>query len=148
MTTLSTRLSETELEYLSTIASDNKLFIGTSKKTSLGKAMKELVKWCHVNNIDISKSPQSLNDETKKMIEQIHVSIPNLMYLARMQTLLASDTIPDEKISRCRQQTVDYINNTCGDFQNVNYSEVRFSMNDIGLKQTPIDKDKTLWKLR
>ncbi len=82
------------------------------------------------------------------MIEQIHVSIPNLMYLARMQTLLASDTIPDEKISRCRQQTVDYINNTCGDFQNVNYSEIRFSMNDIGLKQTPIDKDKTLWKLR
>lgn len=82
------------------------------------------------------------------MLEQIHVAIPHLIYLSRLQILLGSDIIPDEKVADCRQQTIDYLNTVCGDFQSIRYNEVRFSINDIGLKQTPVDKEASTWKLR
>lgn len=147
-TTLSTRLSPKELDYLTTLATQNKLHKGDSSEVSLGKAMKELVKWCRLHQIDIRKNAPSLEDEHKKMLEQIHVAIPHLIYLSRLQILLGSDKIPDEKVADCRQQTIDYLNAVCGDFQSIRYNEVRFSINDIGLKQTPVDKEASTWKLR
>ncbi len=147
MTVVSTRLSPKELDYLAGIASENKMRKGGSDELSLGKALNELVRWCHLNRIDINSDHNAVNDDIKKMIEQIHVAIPHLMYLTRLQTVLLSDGIPEEKIARSQAQTLDYINKTCGDLQNVNYDLVRFSMNDIGLKTLPVNKDKTLWKL-
>ena len=147
MTVVSTRLSSKELDYLAQIASDNEMYKGKSKDVSLGKALYELVRWCYLNKVDINQNNSAMNDDVKKMIEQIHIAIPNLMYLSRLQTVLASKDIPDETLKNSRHQTVDYLNKTCGDFQNVQYNQVRFSMNDIGLKSTPTDKDKTLWKL-
>lgn len=81
-----------------------------------------------------------------KMIEHMHIVLPNLVYLSRLQAVLASEGIPDEKIIQSRRQTVDYLNRVCGDFQNVKYDYVRFSMNEMNLKITPSDKDKTQWK--
>lgn len=148
MTTVAVRLSSKEMEYLGEIAHTNKIHKGETSELSIGKALKELIKWCRLNQIDINEKKENLSDELHKMIEQIHIAVPNLMYLARLQTLLSSDGISDEKIIRSRQQTVDYLNNVCGDFQNVQYNQVRFSINDIGLKSTPIDKEKSLWKQR
>lgn len=147
MTVVSTRLSPKELDYLTEIASENKMRKGGSDDLSLGKALNELVRWCHLNRIDINSNHNAVNDDIKKMIEQIHVAIPHLMYLTRLQTVLLSDGIPEEKITRSQAQTLDYINKTCGDLQNIHYDLVRFSMNDIGLKTLPVNKDKTLWKL-
>lgn len=147
MTSIAARLSQKELDYLTEIASTQKLYKGDSEELSLGKALKEVIKWCQSNQIDISKTHQSMDNDIKKMIEHIHVSIPHLMYLSRLQTLINSDNIPDEKVKICRQQTIDYLNKVCGDFQHTSYNEVRFSMNDIGLKTTPSDKDKTQWTL-
>lgn len=147
MTTLSTRLSQKELDYLETIASDNKLYKGETKETSLGKAMKELIKWCQHNNIDISKPLPSIDGDIKKMVEHIHMSIPNLMYLSRIQTLLGSDKFSDEEVQKCRKQTIAYLNTACGDFQNVTYSEIPYSSNEVGLKQAAIEPEKTKWKL-
>ncbi len=147
MTNLSTRLSPSEIDYLSNVASKNKIYKGGADELSLGKAMREIIRWCHLNNIDINKKNASINDEVVKMIEHIHVAIPNLMYLARMQAILASDGITEEKIMYGRRQTMDYLNNTCGDFQNTNYTQIRFLINNIGLKLTPSDKDNTSWKL-
>lgn len=148
MTTISTRLTPKEMDYLTKIAIENKIFKADSKDVSHGKAMKELVKWCQSNNVDINKQQRSMDDDIKKMIEQIHISIPNLLYLTRLQLLLNSASIPDEELSKFVKKTIDYLNSACGDFQNINYNEVRFSMNDLGIKQTPIDKDKSLWKSR
>lgn len=148
MTNLSTRLSPKEIEYLSKIASENRIYTGGTDELSLGKAMRELVRWCHLNNVDINKKGVGIDDEVVKMIEHIHIAIPNLMYLARMQAVLASDGVSEEKVIYSRRQTTDYLNKTCGDFQNTKYTQVRFSINDMGLKLTPSDKDKTLWKLQ
>lgn len=146
MTTISAKFSEKELDYLSQIASENTLYKGSSKEPSLGKAMKELIKWCQVNKININQNNSGLDSEYKKMIEQIHVAIPNLMYLARLQTLLGSEAFSDEHVLRCKQQTVDYLDSVCGDFQSVNYNEVHVSTNDLGLNQLPIKKGKSKWK--
>ena len=147
MTSISARLSPKELEYLSKIAFENKIYKGSSEDLSLGKAMHELIRWCHLNQVDINKKHDNMNVELTKMIEQIHVAIPNLMYLARLQTVLTSDGMPDEKIIHGRRQTVEYLNKSCGDFQNIQYTQVRFSMNDIGLKVIHADKNKTRWSL-
>lgn len=148
MTTISTRLTQKEMDYLTKVAIENKIFKGTSKDVSHGKAMKEIIKWCQHHDVDINKRQQSVDDNIKKMIEQIHISIPNLMYLSRLQLLLNSQSIPDEEQSICVKKTMDYLNSACGDFQNINYNEIRFSMNDLGIKQIPIDKEKSLWKSR
>ena len=148
MTIISSRVTQKELDYLTEIAIKNKIFKGESKEVSLGKATKELIKWCQSNNVDLNKKQNSMDDDVKKMIEQIHISIPNLLFLTRLQLLLSSDSIPDEEVARCVKKTIEYLNSSCGDFQNVNYNEIRFSTNDLGIKQTPIDKDKTQWKSR
>lgn len=148
MTTISTRLTQKELDYLTKIAFENSLYKGSSKDFSVGKAMREIIKWCLQNNVDIKHNTDSINDNTKKMIEQIHASIPNLMYLARLDVLLKVDSIPSEEVVKCVNKTIEYMNNTCGDFQNVSYNEIRFSINELGIKQTPIDKEKSLWKSR
>jgi len=148
MTTISTRLSQEELDYLTKVAVENNLLKSSSKAISIGKSMKEIIKWCHKNNIDIKNNTNSINDNTKKMIEQIHTSIPNLMYLARLDLLLKVPSIPDEEIARCVSKTIDYLNDSCGDFQNMSYNEIRFSINELGIKQTPVDKEKSLWKSR
>jgi len=134
---VSTRLSPKELEYLTHIAAENKMRKGSSEDLSLGKALNELVRWCHLNQIDIYQNHNTVHDDIKKMIEQIHMSIPHLMYLSRVQTLLSSNGIPEEKTKQARHQAVEYINKVCGDFQNTNYNLVRFSMNDLGLKSMP-----------
>lgn len=147
MTSVATRLNAKEIEYLSKIASDNRIYRGDSDELSLGKALHELVRWCHLNQVDINqKKDNGLSDELSKMIEHIHIAIPNLMYLSRLQAVLTSDGISEEKIMHAKRQTTDYLNKTCGDFQNTTYTQVRFSVNDMGLKLTPSDKENSLWK--
>ena len=147
MTHIATRLNPKEIEYLSKIASDNRIYRGNSEELSLGKAMHELIRWCRLNQVDINeKKDNGLSGELAKMIEHIHIAIPNLMYLARLQAVLTNDGISEEKIIHGKRQTTDYLNKTCGDFQNTKYTQVRFSVNDMGLKLTPSDKENTLWK--
>lgn len=148
MTSVAIRLSAKEAEYLSKIAEENKLYKGSSDERSLGKALQELVRWCHLNQIDINKKPGESDNNLLKMVEQIHIAIPNLMYLARLQAVLGTEGKSEEKLINARRQTIDYLNITCGDFQNISYKEVRFSFNDIGMKSTPSDKERTLWKLQ
>lgn len=148
MTNVAARLSQKEIEYLSQIASENRIYKGGTEEPSLGKAMHALIRWCHLNQIDINKKTSGIDSELVKMIEHIHIAIPNLMYLARLQAIISNDGISEETIMNGRRLTVDYLNKTCGDFQNTQYTQVRFSMNDMGLKLLPSEKDKTLWKLQ
>ena len=148
MTSISIRPSPKESEYLSSIESENKLYKGTSGELSLGKAVHALIRWCHLNQIDINKKNDitGFSSDIEKMIEHIHIAIPNLMYLARLQSVLTNNGIHEDTIIQGRRLAIDYLNKTCGDFQNTHYNQVRFSINNLGLKTTPSDQDKTLWK--
>jgi hypothetical protein len=147
MTSVAIRLNENELDYLKKIAQENKI-CKKGNDISIGKTIKELIRWCELNKISFSQNTNNLmTDNLVKMIEQIHVSIPHLLYLLRFQTLSSFEDSSDEKIKKYRYQSVDYANKTCGDFQNINYNAIRFSMNDIGFKTIPSDKEKTQWIL-
>ena len=80
------------------------------------------------------------------MLEQIHATIPHLMYLQRMQILFQSDSISDEKIANCKQQSIDFINATCGAFQDIKYQTIAPVDNESGVGKLPIDKNKSKWK--
>ena len=55
MSIISAKLNQNEINYLEQIAADNHLYKGESKELSVGKAMKELIKWCQMNDVKIGK---------------------------------------------------------------------------------------------
>lgn len=138
MMPLSIRVERNEEDYLKKIADQNNI--------SIGKSLKKVLQWCVLNEVDLSKSHSVFDEEVRTMIEHIHVSIPNLMYLSRMNTLFSGEGIAKEKSEEFKKISLDYINNTCGDFQYIHYNNVRVSINPFGMKQVPSDKETTLWK--
>lgn len=138
MMPISIRIERSEEDYLKKIADKNNI--------SIGKALKKVLEWCSINDVDLSKSNSVFDENVRKMIEHIHVSIPNLMYLSRMNTLFSGESVSKEKSEEFKKTSLDYINNTCGDFQYIYYNNVRVSINPFGLKQVPSDKETTLWK--
>ena len=146
MSIISAKLNQNEIDYLEKIAIENHLFKGESKEPSVGKAMKELIKWCQMMNIKIGEKQNNGLSEIQKMLEQIHTTIPHLMYLQRMQILFQSDEISDEKIASCKQQSIDFINATCGAFQDIQYQTIAIIENENGVGKLPIDKNKSKWK--
>lgn len=143
MTTVAVRLSEGELDYLTAITKK----VGNSgKKSSPGKTLKALLKWCADNQIDITSSYEKPKNSSRKLLEQVHVSIPHILYLSRLHVLMDSDKIPDEVVARSKQQAIDYLNAVCGEFQHMEYTEIKGSTNDIGLKQLPIETKQSNWE--
>lgn len=146
MSIISAKLNQNEINYLEQIAADNHLYKGESKELSVGKAMKELIKWCQMSDVKIGKKQSDGSTEMQQMLEQIHATIPHLMYLQRMQILFQSDEISDEKIASCKQQSIDFINATCGAFQDIQYQTIATIENENGIGKLPIDKNKSKWK--
>lgn len=146
MTTISVRLSDDELAYLEVI-SRNKKISKSSKQISPGRALKQLIKWCVDNEIDMAASYEKPEDSSRKLLEQLHVAIPHILYLSRLHILMDSNKVPDEAVIKAKQQAIDYINSVCGDFQHMEYSEIKASCNEIGLKQLSVEKDSSNWKV-
>ena len=146
MTTLSAKFTKADVDYLTDIARDNHLFKGYSEEPSAGKAMKELIKWCQMYQVKIGEKQNIDSSEVQRMLEQIHTTIPHLLYLQRMQILFQSDSISDEKIANCKQQSIDFINANCGAFQEIQYQTISTVENESGMGKLPIDKNKSKWK--
>ena len=68
------------------------------------------------------------------------------MYHSRIQSLIETNKCDEKEIEQFKKLTLKYMNDTCGDFQNVDYNTIRFSFNNYGMKRLPIDEEKTLWK--
>jgi len=143
---ISAKLNHNEIEYLEKIAIENHLYKGEAKEPSVGKAMKELIKWCQMNQVKIGEKQNIDSSEVQRMLEQIHTTIPHLLYLQRMQILFQSDSISDEKIANCKQQSIDFINANCGAFQEIQYQTISTVENENGMGKLPIDKNKSKWK--
>ena len=146
MSIISAKLNQNEIEYLEKIATDNHLYKGESKEPSVGKAMKELIKWCQMSDMQIGSKQNNYTNKIQQMIEQMHATLPHMLYLQRMQLLFHSDAISDEKIAHCKQQSIDFINANCGAFQDIEYQIISTVENENGLNKLPIDKNKSKWK--
>ena len=146
MTTISAKLTKTEIDYLTEIAHDNHLYKGNSNEPSIGKAMKELVKWCRMSGLKIGENKASKLDESQRMLEQIHATLPQMMYHLRMQLLLNSDAGSDELLATSKQSAINFLNSSFGEFQKVKYQTISPVEDDNGLNKLPIDRDLSKWK--
>lgn len=146
MTSVSIRLSKKEEFYLSELMAKYQQLSPYDDNVSLGKIIKKLLEYCANNNVDFTKSDTKVDDDLRKMIEQIHVAIPNLMYLSRVSSTMAIKECKADEFSPYKQSALNYMSEVCGDFQNVSYRTLRVKMDDNGIKKAPIDKEKSLWK--
>jgi|GEM_PF-1254634 len=148
MTTVSAKFTKNEIDYLESIARKNSLFKGDSTEPSVGKAMKELVKWCHMTGMKIGGTQGAQSNDSEHMLEQIHTAIPHLMYMLRLQLLCNTDSLSDEKIATSKQSALNYINASCGEFQNISYQTISPIEDDMGMCKLPVDKNSSKWILK
>ncbi|HAU0311425.1 TPA: hypothetical protein JBF89_13330 [Legionella pneumophila] len=143
---ISLRISPHEKEFLENIAKRFELQKRGADTVSYSKAVKILLEYCLHNDIYPDRKKENPLQEMKKMIEQIHASIPHLMYHNHYQSLVISSGINDESLNQIKQKTLEYMNVNFGGFQNTSYKEVKFKMNGIGFKTVPIEQGESLWK--
>ena len=146
MTRIGFRVDVETEDYLSKTAKKNMLLTPSGNDVSLGGSARKIIEWCMKNDIDISKNINELSSETTKMIEQIHIALPHLMLLTRMNTQGFLDENTPERVKKIRASAVKYLNKTCGSFQSVYYENIKVSINDIGMKQVPEAEENTTWK--
>jgi hypothetical protein len=82
----------------------------------------------------------------RKMMEQIHASIPHLMYHNHLQSMILSSKYTDADLTAVKQKTIQYLNENFSGFQNVSYGEIKIKINGVGLKTIPMEQGESLWK--
>ena len=98
MDIVSLRLSDHEKDYLVSIAEKFNLKKQGSDELSHTKALKHVLSFCLHNEIDFSKKEDENLTEMRKMLEQIHASIPHLMYHQKFQSVVLANKYSDEDL--------------------------------------------------
>ena len=151
---LSVRLSDSEKAFLEKIAVKNNLY-NFDDKPLLSSALKLILR----ERMNDQKSQSSdkkidLNSEIlkmKKMLEQIHVSIPNMACDMQIVSNYTQELIyarnDNKQLFNVVKSSVDEtLKNTYGAFQTYNYDTLHCSINHRNMKTIPIEKDKNRWK--
>ncbi len=98
------RVSQHEKEYLNQIASTFDLQKRGSTEISPAKALKFLLEYCCHHHILPGKKNENPLQDLRKMIEQIHASIPHIMYHNHYQSLILSSSIKDDLLTPIKQK--------------------------------------------
>jgi len=146
MDIVSLRLSEHEKYYLTSIAEKYNLKKQGSDELSHTKALKHILSFCLHNDINFSKKEDESMSEMRKMLEQIHASIPHLMYHQKFQSAVLSNKYSDDELKSIQDGSLQYINDSFAGFQNNKYRFVKSKLNKYGLKTVPLEEGNTLWK--
>lgn len=143
---ISIKVGEKEREFLYEIAEHFKLYKRSSRDLSYTKAIQFLIGYCLQNDINPTKKNDKDMVEVRQMIEQIHASIPHILYQNALQsTVLINQIEDDNKINAIKQNSIDYINNNIAGFQSNHYKYVKAKLNKIGIKTVPLEEGETLW---
>ena len=145
MPVISAQITKKEIDYLEGVARENHLYKGDSSEPSVGKAMRKLIEWCQMTDVKIGKNTEAKLDESHRILEQIHSTIPLIMYHMRMHLLLNSETISEEKLAKCKQSAINFINSSCGEFQDIKYKAITPVEDENGLNKLPIDRTVSKW---
>lgn len=143
---VSLRITEHEKEYLKNIAAKFDIQKRGSTDISYAKALKILLDYCLHNDINPSQTNDNELQEMRKMIEQIHASIPHLMYHNNLQSIVLLSKYTDADLTAVKQKTIQYLNENFSGFQNVSYREIKIKINGVGLKTIPMEQGESLWK--
>lgn len=145
MDVMTIRVSEIEKEYLKTLAEKYDLRKQGSDKYSLTKALKFLLAYCLHNEFKLEEKGESDSDELRKMIEQIHASIPHILYQNSLQSAILVNTCTAEVNTENKKAAIDYINENIAGFQNNRYKHIKAKLNKFGAKTIPIEEGESIW---
>lgn len=146
MDIISIRISEHEKDYLVELAKKLNLKKQGSDELSHPKALKYILSFCMHNDIEYSKKDDENMADMRKMLEQIHASIPHLMYHQKFQSAVLANKYSDEELQGIQDGSLQYINDAFAGFQNNKYRYVKAKLNKFGLKTIPLEEGITLWK--
>ena len=144
--TISIKVGDREKEFLYDIAEHFKLYKRSSKDLSCTKALQFLIEFCLQNNINPTIKDDNDLHEIRKMIEQIHASVPHIMYHQNFQSVVLANKYSDDELQGIQDGSLQYINNSFAGFQNNKYRYVKSKLNKYGLKTIPLEEGNTLWK--
>ena len=141
---ISLRLTDEEVLFLEKIASNNKMY-KKDGSLSMGLAIKRLIddEKNHVNKSDKDDSDMK---SIRKLIEQINISIPHLMFNTNFTYKALSSWLNDDEFNELKNSTVSETVKTCGQIQENTYNEIYISSNKKNMKTIPIDSDNNKWK--
>ncbi len=147
MKPLSASLSSKDEAYLMKLAKENGLTRGDSENVySPGYAMKELVRFCREQDIDLRKQYVEKPDHQTKMLEQVHMAIPHLLYLLRMVVGAVDKDLDEKTYQQLKALSLTFLTETCGDFQSVRYQENAIKINQHGINRMPIQEEDSRWR--
>lgn len=140
------RINEHEMDYLREIAEVMSLQKRGKTEISYGKALKFLLEYCIHHDISpLKKQDDSLSDLTK-MIEHIHASMPHLLLHNQVQTKVLTGALSDNDFSAIKENSISYMNDNFGGYQNISYTYMRSKINSFGMKTIPLEEGLSIWK--
>jgi len=129
-------LTDDLLLKLDMIAIQNKL-LTTDGKPHYTKTLRYILENIHPNSL---QSPSSFSDElsaVRKMVEQINVALPHLLYNTTFSYKLNEATLSDQKFGELKNFTLGVVNKTCGQIQEQNYKYIYPSFDSKNMKTIP-----------
>ena len=111
-----------------------------------------------INEFQIDSSPKTDNKHSEKienielMLEQIHVTIPHILYHTRYNSSYCHAALKQSKISEASMlefsgRVIKNVYQICGDFQSYNYHNVYLSSDNKNMNTIPIEEGENKWKL-
>ena len=145
------KLSDEQVSFLRKTAMTNKL-IKHKNEPSLSKALKLILENHMKNNNDQTLENNQKLSRIEHMLEQMHVTMPHILYHARYSSSYCNYALRLNKISepeRCdfSSRVIDNVYKICGDFQTYQYQTIYVSSDNKNMQTMPIEKDKNKWKL-
>ena len=141
MSLCTVRLNENDIALLT------KLIDGKQCKTP-GSAIKAVLKFCYENDVDFTQDISIDRNKHNKMIEQIHVMMPQVMYM--LSFLLSNDLtqLDDKKAKALREKALQFINKTCSAMNDIEYEFNYFDLGKNHFKTIPseLDQGNGPWK--
>ena len=149
-TPISVRLSAEEMQYLEKYSIENGI-VNSKSNPSRSSALKHILREKINSKPDEKISMIEEIQKLKKMLEQIHVSIPNMANDMRVvsrytQELILARNDNKQLFNKVKASVDESLQNTYGAFQTYNYDTLHCSINHKNMKTIPIEKDKNRWK--
>ncbi|MCF6768569.1 hypothetical protein L3V86_09370 [Thiotrichales bacterium 19S11-10] len=144
---ISIKLSEQEESFLKKVAIDNELF-KNNDEPSLSKSLKFLLKKFMKSENNSHQNNQMNNVE--RLLEEIHLAIPHLIFNSNFNAhfnnlQLSKDNISKEKIDQFKLSTLENTKKMCGQFQQYDYKNINYTMNNKQMKIAPINDESNQW---
>ena len=131
-------LSDEQQNALMEIAKEKQII----KKRKMEYSLTETLKYVLDEFVRNRKIFEKGNNKTDELIEQIHATLPHIMFQATLACQASAAPLEGDKKMSLRNTSMDITVETCGQFQEVSYEEITTALDSRNIKSLPIDKDK------